>query len=422
MKVLYSFPHPVGGLGIGTVAWHHVDALARSGADVTLVCPTVARPFDPALAIRTVAVLGPVRPRMIGRRRAYDLLDLVAAAQVRLRAPDVVHVWPGAVLRTARAASRRGVPVLREAPSPYTRVAVAQAAAAWADIGLPVPQGHFHSISETTLALEDREFQAVDRVIVGSPEAAATFASASFSIQPSVLRYGFDPTVMRPRPRLEQDCSERAQKVVFVGRCEPTKGIHVLLRAWQQTRRPPGSILMLRGGMSADVRRVLATALAEPDVVEVGPVADMGAFLAEADTMVLPSFSEGSALITYESLGCGVLPLVSTSAGAPLEHGVDGLVHETGAVEQLVGHLDIALNDGQARAKLTSGGEGLSRAADLGFRRRPADRALWCPHRPEGRWRHAMRHIARPSHVHASSSRAPAPARVAGQPPGESPT
>lgn len=67
VKVLYSFPHPVGGLGIGTVAWHHVDALARAGADVTLICPTVARPFDPDLGIRTVTVLGPVRPRMIGR-------------------------------------------------------------------------------------------------------------------------------------------------------------------------------------------------------------------------------------------------------------------------------------------------------------------------------------------------------------------
>lgn len=260
------------------------------------------------------------------------------------------------MLRTARAASRRNIPVLREAPSPYTRIAVAQAAAAWADMGLPVPQGHFHRIAESALAREDREFQAVDRVIVGSPEAAATFASAAFSVKPSVLRYGYDPAAVRRRPDFGQDTSQRAQRFVFVGRCEPTKGIHVLLRAWRQSRRPPGSILMLRGEISPDVRRILATELAEPDVVEVAPVPDMAAFLAEADTMVLPTFSEGSALITYEALGSGVLPLVSSSAGAPLEHDVDGLVHDTGDVEQLVRHLDTALNDVQARTRLLAAG------------------------------------------------------------------
>ena len=34
----------------------------------------------------------------------------------------------------------KDIPPLREAPSPYTRVAVAQAAAAWADISFPYPK------------------------------------------------------------------------------------------------------------------------------------------------------------------------------------------------------------------------------------------------------------------------------------------
>ena len=37
MRVLDSFPHPLGGTGIGTTAWHEIDALARSGAEVTAV-------------------------------------------------------------------------------------------------------------------------------------------------------------------------------------------------------------------------------------------------------------------------------------------------------------------------------------------------------------------------------------------------
>ena len=152
---------------------------------------------------------------------------------------------------------------------------------------------------------------------------------------------------------------------MFVGRCEPTKGIHVLLRAWQQSQRPPGSILMLRG--EYECRRAAGPGHqpAEPDVVEVGPVPDMGAFLAEADTMVLPTFSEGSALITYESLGERGLTARLKLAGAPLEHDVDGLVHDTGDVEQLVHHLDTALNDVEARTRLRAAGRASAAEADL---------------------------------------------------------
>jgi glycosyltransferase involved in cell wall biosynthesis len=235
-------------------------------------------------------------------------------------------------------------------------VAVEQARAAWAELGLPVPAGHFHQIPERTLAVEDAEFQAVDEILVGSPEAAATFSDAPFAVRVSVNRYGYDPGLFRAKDTTRIHGGDHPQKLVFVGRCEPTKGIHVLLRAWARCERPKGSRLVLRGEMRAEIRQALAAELAEPDVVEVGPVPDMAAFLADADAMVLPSFSEGSALITYESLGCGVVPLVSRATGAPVSPGVDGLVHDTGDVGQLVEHLDATLNDPELRQRLRRAG------------------------------------------------------------------
>ena len=42
--------------------------------------------------------------------------------------------------------------------------------------------------------------------------------------------------------------------------------------------------------------------------------------------LVLPSFEEGSALVTYEGRACGCVLVISDRAGAPAEAGVDALV------------------------------------------------------------------------------------------------
>ena len=76
MRVLYSIPHPLGSKGIGTTAWHHIDSLARAGADVMAVCTRLDRIFDEALSVQVVQTLGSVRPRIIGMANAYRLHDL----------------------------------------------------------------------------------------------------------------------------------------------------------------------------------------------------------------------------------------------------------------------------------------------------------------------------------------------------------
>ena len=55
--------------------------------------------------------------------------------------------------------------------------------------------------------------------------------------------------------------------------------------------------------------------------------------------MVLPSFEEGSALVTYEGRACGCVLVISDRAGAPAEDGVDALVHAAGDGAALTGHL-----------------------------------------------------------------------------------
>jgi glycosyltransferase involved in cell wall biosynthesis len=45
-----------------------------------------------------------------------------------------------------------------------------------------------------------------------------------------------------------------------------------------------------------------------------------------ADVLVLPSIVEGSAIVTYEALACGIPVIVTPNAGAWITHDVEGLV------------------------------------------------------------------------------------------------
>ncbi len=352
MHVLYSFPHPLGGPGIGTTAWHEVDALARAGARVTVVCGRLARGFDPALGVRTVVTLGPVRPRLVGAARAYRWHDRLAAAVVRRARPDVVHTWPRAVLQAAGAAQRSGAVSIRSAPSPYTRVAVDRARRAWEELGVDLPPRHFHGLDEAALAREDAEFAAVDGILCGSDEAARTFDGTGFEPRVRVSPYGYDTELFPDPPAREPD---GPVQLVFVGRCEPAKGIHVLLRAWQRADVPPGARLVLCGSLDPRVAAALGALLGQPGVEHRGFVGDIAPVLRASHALVLPSYSEGSALAGYEALGAGIVPLVSDASGTPVAHERTGLVHPVGDVDTLVSHLQRVLGDPAERLRLRAG-------------------------------------------------------------------
>jgi glycosyltransferase involved in cell wall biosynthesis len=109
------------------------------------------------------------------------------------------------------------------------------------------------------------------------------------------------------------------------------------------------------------------TELAHPSVQSLGFVADVGRLLRGSDVLVLPTYTEGSALVTYEALASGAVPLVSTAAGAPVLDGGDALVHPTGDAETLanqIRQLDVR-RDELARLRRA----GLARAPELTWQR-----------------------------------------------------
>ena len=121
--------------------------------------------------------------------------------------------------------------------------------------------------------------------------------------------------------------------------------------AWRRVRRP-GWRLQLLGGLPADPAPL---APYRDEVEWLGRLghADVPAAMARADVFVFPSLFEGSAVVTYEALACGLPSVVTPSAGSVVRDGIEGLVVPPAEVEPLAAALEQLGNDPERRAAMS---------------------------------------------------------------------
>ncbi|MFU8945325.1 glycosyltransferase family 4 protein [Mycetocola zhadangensis] len=355
LHVLYSFPEAFGGPGAGEIAWHQVHELVRAGHHVTLVAGSVERPVPRLRGLEETLVIGGRRvPHgTIGRTRAYSWHDFRAAAMVRRGTFDVVHGWPLASARTLAAARARGIPGLREVPGTHPAHAFDVVGREYARLGLAVPHAWSHHFDGERLVIEDREYAAAHALLVPSDVVAETFLVRGFDGS-RLLRhqYGFDQRSIRVSIRGD---ATRPFTAVYLGRCEPRKGLHHALDAWLASKASATGRFLIYGSFSPAYRALLADKLAHPSVDVRGFVERSGRAYAQADILLLPSLEEGSALVTYEAQGAGVIPLVSRASGAMVEHAVNGLIHGPGDVAMLSSQIDLMYESARWRRALRDG-------------------------------------------------------------------
>jgi phosphatidyl-myo-inositol alpha-mannosyltransferase len=115
------------------------------------------------------------------------------------------------------------------------------------------------------------------------------------------------------------DTGGRENRVVFVGRHEPRKGLHVLLRAWPEIRRRTGARLRILGADPLQVR-LLLTRLRVPDdgIDALGFVREEERTeeLLAAKAFVAPSLGgESFGMVLTEACACGTPAIASDISG-----------------------------------------------------------------------------------------------------------
>lgn len=344
MRILYSFPHDIGAPGIGTTAINQVVGLLERGHDVTVIATSAKSSGYDLPRVITTMMLGAARvPHrvLLGMDNAMAYHDARAATYLRREHAkyDVVHCWPGAALHTARVAAEVGLPLLREVPNTHTENAYDIVGRICEDLGIELKRGSSHRLNPQRLEREWAEYDAAFRLLAPSDHVAKTFLARGYPPE-KLLRhqYGFDPKVFTPGP---EPANGQPLRALFLGLVGPRKGLHVALEAWRRSTAHGRGHFAIFGRVEDGYGPIIAPYLSDPGVAMNDFTTDTRSALQASDVLVLPSFEEGSALVTYEAQGCGVVPLVSDAAGALCVDQVTALVHPVGDVDALAHHLTL---------------------------------------------------------------------------------
>jgi phosphatidylinositol alpha-mannosyltransferase len=155
----------------------------------------------------------------------------------------------------------------------------------------------------------------------------------------------------------DADPGSRDERIVFVGRHEPRKGLQVLLRAWPEIHRRTGTRLRLVGADPLAVRLLFARLRVPQDGIDVlGFLSqeDLTAELLGAKALVAPSLGgESFGMVLTRAFACATPVVASDISGyrGVMEPGAGRLVppEDPGALADAVVDL---LADEEARQKL----------------------------------------------------------------------
>jgi glycosyltransferase involved in cell wall biosynthesis len=275
----------------------------------------------------------------------------------------VAQIRPAAVLLFSDVGSSITLPLCRQLGIPAIvsmvhgdvreEVNVLEAEAAAAPEFMPIYLGGASLDREELAWLHERRLRDLalaDLVLVPSDHVARTLVTHGTPRgKLRVIPYAADCRRFAPSvdERHASSCT-----FVFAGGISQRKGIKYLLEAWRLIRRP-GWRLQLLGPLPSDPGALLPYL----DLVEpLGRVShsEMPARLKAADVFVFPSLFEGSAVVTYEALACGLPSVVTESSGSVVRDGIEGFVVPPRDVGLLAAKMIELGNDSALRARMAA--------------------------------------------------------------------
>ena len=253
-------------------------------------------------------VLGRVAARIGGdafaMRQQFRINNLFAREAARhLGSPDLVHAWSGAAEPALLAAKARGISTVLERSSSHMIEQCRLLREEYASIGL-----RWVETPAATVERELREYELADRVFVPSFFVERTFVERGFSGN-RLVRNGFGVDLARFTPGRGEDGVFR---VLHAGALSVRKGIHHLVRAFQQADVARSELLLV-GGALAETRHLVDSSDSRIRCTGHVPQAELPACYRSASVFVLASIEEGQAMVQAQALACGV-PLICTAS------------------------------------------------------------------------------------------------------------
>lgn len=263
--------------------------------------------------------------------------------------PDIVYANEGAALQTFREAKRHGVITVDEQSSSYWRWTrsvfreEAERSPEFADIlpALTDPDDRFQ--------WKEEELHLADYILVPSEHVKCTLAGVVPDEKIRLISYGA-PEV-KPRPNMGRE-SGAPLRVLFVGNLGQHKGIGYLLEAMRMLGdKAELTLVGRRLHPNAKVDQACRhwrwhETLAHSQVLEI---------MLHADVLVLPSLSEGCALVVLEGLACGLPVVITPNTGslAFVRDGQEGFIVPIRRADLIAERLEVLQRDREMLAEMS---------------------------------------------------------------------
>ncbi len=175
---------------------------------------------------------------------------------------------------------------------------------------------------EWKLERKRQELELADRVIVASSVTRCSLERAGYPPERvTVIPYGIEA-----QEDIPSRGDERTFHVLFVGRVGPRKGVHYLLRAWNELALPHAKLTLVGVNEfpAGWLERNIGRAVYHPAVSRTS----LDEFYRTANLLVLPSLVEGFGLVLLEAMSRGIPVLATDHTAAPdlVTEGREGFV------------------------------------------------------------------------------------------------
>ena len=121
----------------------------------------------------------------------------------------------------------------------------------------------------------------------------------------------------------------RPFRILYVGQLNPGKGLHYLIKAFIKLNLPQSELVIFGSGnqnYKSFLDSIIPTNMDNIKFLGHVPQIKLREFYQNSDVFVLPSLSEGSALVIYEAMAAG-LPIITTpNSGSVVRDGEDGYI------------------------------------------------------------------------------------------------
>ncbi len=284
--------------------------LAAIGHKVHIYCGQIRTEPAAGVSLHTIPVRGP------GRTALLKSVAVVAPKMARAGKHDLLYSFARTVdqdvIRCGGGLHSRFLQAMEETQSavgrlfrkfdPYHRSMLKIEAAQFAE-------GHFREITAISQVVKDE-------ILDAYPVPEDRIRIIANGIDPEE----FSATRLRPlraptRERL--GIPDDAKVLLFVGNGFKRKGLDTLLRAAaQMTASKPGVLVVGSDPMSSAYEATAKKLGIQERTIFVGAQQDASPYYAAADLFVLPSVQEAFGNVVLEALAAGVVPIVSSKAGA----------------------------------------------------------------------------------------------------------